>query len=619
MRETKFIEQNQEKWAEFEEMLRAEKTDPDRLNDLYIQITDDLSFARTFYPNRSVRFYLNSLAQRIFHNIYRGRQFPKSRFRTFWTDDIPQVMWEARRTLLISFAIFVFAMLVGVVSSRIDPDFARLILGDNYVEMTIRNIEAGDPMAVYKDRDAFGMSLGIAFNNIFVALLTAVLGVIACFGTVFLLLSNGVMVGAFQYFFVEKGLFWESFLTIWIHGTLEISAIIIAGAAGLTAGSGLLFPGTFTRIQAFQMSVRRGMKIFIGLIPVFALAAFFEGFLTRFTETPDLIRALFILTSLGFVLWYFVWLPSEKAKKGFPNASKETELPPDRDDAIDFSSLKTSGEIFSDAITLLKRSPKPLAIGLFSATTIFMLSVSWFMPNGLSGSFNFRGWGLGVLSGAADFFNSGDFRWMFFLQIGLLAGLAMLAFRTVERELPAQMLRPTNRLRWIFAFAMLALPAAASVLVFKIVDEPSLCWLAMILTLCFCSLIASIIYFEDANPFAAILRAIQLMRWKIGALVGFIIVDLALVLFFFFDSEVFSILIEMLSWNVRSGEDNVRSFASIFTTFAASMGVYFIWWLAMLSGAMQFFAFREMQDATSLFEKIKQVGQVRQIRGLARE
>ena len=55
MKETKFIEQNKEKWMEFEDMLRENRHDPEKLNDLFIQITDDLSYARTFYPNRSVR------------------------------------------------------------------------------------------------------------------------------------------------------------------------------------------------------------------------------------------------------------------------------------------------------------------------------------------------------------------------------------------------------------------------------------------------------------------------------------------------------------------------------------------------------------------------------------
>ncbi|HOY07611.1 MAG TPA: stage II sporulation protein M, partial [Saprospiraceae bacterium] len=265
MRETKFIEQNKGKWADFEQMLREDRRDPDKLNDLFVQITDDLSYARTFYPNRSVRMYLNTLAQRIFHRVYRGKRFPAERLRLFWTDELPQLMWESRRTLWLSFAIFAIAFAIGVLSSIINPDFARVILGDSYVDMTLKNIENGDPMAVYKQSGPFGMTVGIALNNLFVAFRTAILGVLASLGTVFIMLYNGIMVGAFQYFFIEQGVFWPSFLSIWIHGTLEIGSIIIAGAAGLVAGSGLLFPGTYRRSQAFQISMRRGLKIFVGV------------------------------------------------------------------------------------------------------------------------------------------------------------------------------------------------------------------------------------------------------------------------------------------------------------------------------------------------------------------
>ena len=69
MRETGFIKQNKEKWKEFEKTLNYKDKDPDKLNNLFIQITDDLSYSRTFYPNRSVRVYLNNLAQQIFHSI----------------------------------------------------------------------------------------------------------------------------------------------------------------------------------------------------------------------------------------------------------------------------------------------------------------------------------------------------------------------------------------------------------------------------------------------------------------------------------------------------------------------------------------------------------------------
>src|SRR3546814_12188447 len=94
------------------------------------------------------------------------------------------------------------------------------------------------------------------------------------------------MLGAFQFFFYQKGLLLTSVLSIWIHGTLEISAIIIAGSAGLVMGNSLLFPGTWSRLESFRRGARRGLKIVIGLVPVFITAALLEGFVTRPTDMP---------------------------------------------------------------------------------------------------------------------------------------------------------------------------------------------------------------------------------------------------------------------------------------------------------------------------------------------
>ncbi|MBK8556073.1 MAG: stage II sporulation protein M [Lewinellaceae bacterium] len=359
MRETRFIDQNKEKWAAFEEMLHENRKEPEKLNDLFVQITDDLSYARTFYPNRSVRMYLNSMAQRIFHDVYRGKRFPKERFRSFWETELPQIIWESRKALLLAFSVFLLAFGIGVLSSMLNPEFAHTILGEDYVAMTLANIENKDPMAVYKASRPLGMTIGIAANNLFVSLILALCGVLAGVGSLVYLMYNGIMVGVFQYFFIERGLFWKSFLTIWIHGTLEISALIIAGGAGLVIGSGLLFPGTYSRTRAFQISLRRGIKILLGIVPIIVLAAIFEGFLTRYTETPDFIRGCFIALSLAFVLLYFVWYPWRLSRKYAWQEATPADLPPDQPVAIRFNVIKSSGEILSDAFTLLKGTSRP--------------------------------------------------------------------------------------------------------------------------------------------------------------------------------------------------------------------------------------------------------------------
>ena len=116
------------------------------------------------------------------------------------------------------------------------------------------------------------------------------------------------MIGCFDTFFYQHGLLGESLLATMLHGTLELSAIIVAGAAGLAIGNGWLFPGTYSRIVSFQRGAKRGMKIIVGTIPIFILAGFIESFITRHTGLNDIVRLSIILLSLAFVVFYFYLL-----------------------------------------------------------------------------------------------------------------------------------------------------------------------------------------------------------------------------------------------------------------------------------------------------------------------
>lgn len=196
-------------------------------------------------------------------------------------------------------------------SAATDGDFVRLILGDGYVNMTLENIEKGDPMAVYKEQGEMGMFIGITLNNIKVAMYAFILGMLFSVGTLYIMMQNGIMLGSFLYFFYDKDLLWESSRTIWIHGTIEISVIIIAGAAGLVLGNGLLFPKTYTRLASFMKSIKAGLKIMISTIPFFIVAGFLEGFVTRHTEMPDLLALLIILVSLFSIIYYYGYYPTK--------------------------------------------------------------------------------------------------------------------------------------------------------------------------------------------------------------------------------------------------------------------------------------------------------------------
>ena len=310
MREAAFVKQNKDKWATFENALSNKtKLSPDKLSDLYIEITDHLSYAKTFYSGSNTEFYLNALASEAHQKIYKTKREPKNRIVEFWKTEFPLLFFGYQRELLISFLVFLFFSLVGAFSSANEGDFVRTILGDGYVNMTLENIEKGDPMAVYKQMGEFNMFLGITINNIRVALMAFAMGILLGIGTLYVMMRNGIMMGSFQYFFYEKGLLWESARTIWIHGTIEISVIIIAGCAGLVLANGMLFPGTYTRLESFKKGVKDGLKIMLSTVPFFIIAGFLEGFVTRHTEMPDFLAILIILCSLVLILYYYVIYP----------------------------------------------------------------------------------------------------------------------------------------------------------------------------------------------------------------------------------------------------------------------------------------------------------------------
>jgi uncharacterized membrane protein SpoIIM required for sporulation len=181
--------------------------------------------------------------------------------------------------------------------------------------MTLENIEKGDPMAVYKQQGEFNMFLGITLNNIKVSLYAFAYGILLGIGSLFIMMQNAIMLGSFQYFFYENGLLWESMRTIWIHGTIEISVIIIAGCAGLVLGNGILFTGTYTRLESFKRGVINGLKILISTIPFFIIAGFLEGFVTRHTEMPDWLAIFIICSSLFLIVFYYVIYPIQLHKK----------------------------------------------------------------------------------------------------------------------------------------------------------------------------------------------------------------------------------------------------------------------------------------------------------------
>ena len=131
MKEVSFIKRNIDKWKAMEDTVdEAYNVSPDVLADAYQELTADLAFSQTHFPDARITVYLNNLASALHNKIYRNKREKRSRIITFWTREVPLTMWEARRLLLASFLVFVVSVVIGALSTLGDADFPRLIMGD---------------------------------------------------------------------------------------------------------------------------------------------------------------------------------------------------------------------------------------------------------------------------------------------------------------------------------------------------------------------------------------------------------------------------------------------------------------------------------------------------------
>lgn len=315
--EVDFVKIHYPIWKDFDSIMSSQaKIDPDRLAQYYTKVTEDLSYLNTFYPDSRYLSYLNNLSNRAHHAIYKNKKENKNRFILFWKDELPIVVQECKGEIYLSTIIFLVAIAIGFFSTLHNDEYVRLIMGDQYVNMTLNNIEKGDPMAVYKGHAEGSMFFMLSVNNIRVSFLAFVFGIFGPFMTGMLLFFNGIMVGAFICFFKVKGMFNLAFSTIMIHGTLELSAIVMAGAAGMVIGNGWLFPGTYKRKDALRLSGNRALKLVMGIVPVFIIAAILESHVTRhYLALGNIGRwAIVILTGALFV-WYFFIYPTKVKQK----------------------------------------------------------------------------------------------------------------------------------------------------------------------------------------------------------------------------------------------------------------------------------------------------------------
>ncbi len=620
MQETEFIQQNKDKWREFEGVLKATDKDPERLTDLFIETTDDLSFSRTYYPNRSVRVYLNGISQQVYQAIYKNKSNEKNFIRKFWLEDLPDAMWYSRKSLLLSFLLFAIGVTVGIVSSIYYPDFARIMLSDEYISMTEANIAKGDPMAVYKDAGALEMFLRIAWNNIQIAFGTFVLGAFFGIGTIYVILRNAVMVGTFVYFFIERGLFKESFLAIMLHGTLELSMIVVAGCAGFALARGILFPGTYSRGMALIHSARNGIKILCGVTVLLLYAAFIEAFATRHTDMPDIVRGGLILLSAGVVLGYFVWYPAVRHKRGLIKPALHDENIPSN--VLDYAlhKIKTSGTIFTESFVLFSKNIRTISI--LACSIALILTIVYGVLT--SGAFH-------QLYQTPAFLNELRFLypWVeyngildfekFPMVFGILAILFTIYSNVLIRKFDVEVTHQNQSPRIVENFINTIFISAFTALPFLL--PSSLTAITFIFSFPFCLMWMYIAQKENKFFITALPKTLQLVGGNFIRITGIFLSTFIIqyICMFIFSSSLIWIVSEFITMNFPYNAEFSEEISYAIYTFFLFLVPGITISLSITGTVLGYYSLKEISEASHLKESIAQVGNKKRAYGLEKE
>ena len=306
----RFIARNQPTWNRLGELTgRARRGmrnlgpgEVDELVALYQRTSAHLSHARNAYREPSLTMRLTTLVSNAAGVIYRGRSKPGAAIRDFFVWRFPAAVYQSGRFIAASAALLLVpAFLIGAWLANSDealdvalPEAAR----EAYLEE--------DFEAYYSSDSATNFATEVTVNNIQVAFFAFAGGILACIPTVFLLVYNGANVGVAGGAFGSVGELGKFFGLILPHGLLELTAVVIAGAAGLRLGWAVIAPGDRTRGEAVGSEARRAVLIALGLVVAFIVAGFIEGFVTG-QDVPTALRVgIGVAAEAAFVAWVVV-------------------------------------------------------------------------------------------------------------------------------------------------------------------------------------------------------------------------------------------------------------------------------------------------------------------------
>lgn len=312
-----FRSEREADWQTFEALLdRVEKRSPKRLLEeellslplLYRATLSSLSVARATSLDKGLIAYLEALSLRGYFYLYGQRRGLVERIRGFFLADWPAAVRALGTETLVSLALLIVGAVAGYALVASDKSWFDAILPSQLASGRGPDAPAALLRHMLYDggggRFLSGFAAYLFTHNVQVAIVAFALGFAFGVPTVLMILTNGCLLGALLQVYVAKGLGFE--LTGWlaIHGTTELFAIALAGAAGMRIGTRIAFPGELTRIAAAAQAGRTAATAMIGVAIMLLVAGLLEG-IGRQTITSDIIRYAIGGTMLMLWIGYF--------------------------------------------------------------------------------------------------------------------------------------------------------------------------------------------------------------------------------------------------------------------------------------------------------------------------
>ncbi|MFO0751177.1 MAG: stage II sporulation protein M [Myxococcota bacterium] len=305
-------------WKELEELVRrVEKRgltrlsaeELQRLPTLYRGVLSSLSVARAISLDKNVITYLEGLSARAYFAIYCRKRELTATVWTFIAKTFPASVRRIRWALFLAIGLTALGAIAGHVLVSNDPDRYFSFVPEEMAQGRTPESSKEELAKILTDEGGSGSELArfasfLFTHNAKIGLLCFALGFVAGVPVMLLLFINGAILGAMWALYAAKDLGFEFFAWVFPHGVTEFLAIILCGAAGLSVGYGLIFPGRFRRLDNLAIRGRHAAAIAVGAVGMFFIAALFEGFFRQIVTDTDTRLVVIALTATLWSLYF---------------------------------------------------------------------------------------------------------------------------------------------------------------------------------------------------------------------------------------------------------------------------------------------------------------------------